>query len=87
VTVGDLVDYCLSKPGAEETYPWGEQDLAAKVGGKAFVHSPNLRESTRVRETCLYVEGSIPSRRRRHHGYPKAGSTRVVPAHCGATRK
>jgi len=53
VTVGDLVDHCLSKPGAEETYPWGEQDLAAKVGGKAFVHSPNLRESTRVRETCL----------------------------------
>jgi hypothetical protein len=36
VNVGDLVDYCLSKPGAEETYPWGEQDLVAKVGGKAF---------------------------------------------------
>jgi predicted DNA-binding protein (MmcQ/YjbR family) len=36
VNVGDLADYCLSKPGAEETYPWGEQDLVAKVGGKAF---------------------------------------------------
>jgi len=36
VNVGDLVDHCLSKPGAEETYPWGEQDLVAKVGGKAF---------------------------------------------------
>ena len=34
--VGDLVDYCLSKPGAEETYPWGEGELVAKVGGKAF---------------------------------------------------
>jgi predicted DNA-binding protein (MmcQ/YjbR family) len=53
VTVGDLADYCLSKPGAEETYPCGEQDLVAKGGGKAFVHSPTLRESTRVRETCL----------------------------------
>jgi predicted DNA-binding protein (MmcQ/YjbR family) len=54
VTVGDLADYCVSKPGAEEAYPCGGQDLAAKVGGsKAFVHSPNLRESTRVRETCL----------------------------------
>ena len=32
----DLVAYCLGKPGAEETYPWGEVDLVAKVGGKAF---------------------------------------------------
>jgi len=36
VNIPDLVDYCLSKPGAEETYPWGEEDLVAKVGGKAF---------------------------------------------------
>lgn len=34
--IRDLVDYCLSKPGAQETYPWGEEDLVAKVGGKAF---------------------------------------------------
>ena len=32
----ELVAYCLAKPGAEETYPWGEEDLVAKVGGKAF---------------------------------------------------
>jgi predicted DNA-binding protein (MmcQ/YjbR family) len=31
-----LVAYCLGKPGAEETYPWGEGELVAKVGGKAF---------------------------------------------------
>ncbi|MGY1591336.1 MmcQ/YjbR family DNA-binding protein [Geodermatophilus sp. SYSU D00708] len=31
-----LVEYCLAKPGAEETYPWGEAELVAKVGGKAF---------------------------------------------------
>lgn len=34
--VDGLVDYCLGKPGAEETYPWGEAELVAKVGGKAF---------------------------------------------------
>lgn len=34
--VGELVAYCLGKPGAEETYPWGDGELAAKVGGKAF---------------------------------------------------
>jgi predicted DNA-binding protein (MmcQ/YjbR family) len=32
----ELVAYCLGKPGAEETYPWGEGELVAKVGGKAF---------------------------------------------------
>jgi predicted DNA-binding protein (MmcQ/YjbR family) len=32
----ELVGYCLAKPGAEETYPWGEAELVAKVGGKAF---------------------------------------------------
>ena len=32
----ELVAHCLSKPGAEETYPWGEGELVAKVGGKAF---------------------------------------------------
>jgi predicted DNA-binding protein (MmcQ/YjbR family) len=32
----ELVAYCLGKPGAEETYPWGEAELVAKVGGKAF---------------------------------------------------
>src|SRR3954469_18347091 len=32
----ELIDYCLAKPGAEETYPWGEEELVAKVGGKGF---------------------------------------------------
>jgi predicted DNA-binding protein (MmcQ/YjbR family) len=31
-----LVAYALAKPGAEETYPWGEEELVAKVGGKGF---------------------------------------------------
>nr|WP_204332022.1 MmcQ/YjbR family DNA-binding protein [Geodermatophilus sabuli] len=26
----------LAKPGAEETWPWGDEELVAKVGGKAF---------------------------------------------------
>ena len=32
----DVIDYCLAKPGAAETYPWGEEELVAKVGDKAF---------------------------------------------------
>lgn len=31
-----LIAYCLAKPGAEETYPWGDGEVVAKVGGKGF---------------------------------------------------
>ncbi|MGW3997441.1 MmcQ/YjbR family DNA-binding protein [Amycolatopsis sp. NPDC004772] len=31
-----VVAYCLGKPGAEETYPFGDHVLVAKVGGKGF---------------------------------------------------
>lgn len=36
MTVDEVVALCLAKPGAEETYPWGDADLVVKVGGKAF---------------------------------------------------
>lgn len=32
----ELVADCPGKPGAEETCPWGEGELVAKVGGKGF---------------------------------------------------
>jgi predicted DNA-binding protein (MmcQ/YjbR family) len=32
----EVIDYCLAKPGAQETYPWGDEDLVVKVGDKAF---------------------------------------------------
>lgn len=31
-----LLARCLAKPGAEETYPWGDTEMVAKVGGKGF---------------------------------------------------
>jgi predicted DNA-binding protein (MmcQ/YjbR family) len=36
VDVSEIAAHCLGKPGAEETYPWGEAELVVKVGGKAF---------------------------------------------------
>jgi predicted DNA-binding protein (MmcQ/YjbR family) len=36
MTVEELVAYCLAKPGATEDYPWGDQELTAKVGDKVF---------------------------------------------------
>jgi len=32
----ELIAYCLAKPGAEETYPFGEGEMVAKVGGRGF---------------------------------------------------
>jgi predicted DNA-binding protein (MmcQ/YjbR family) len=36
MTVDDVITYCMAKPGAQETYPWGDGELVCKVGGKAF---------------------------------------------------
>jgi predicted DNA-binding protein (MmcQ/YjbR family) len=36
VNVEDFREYCLAKPGARETTPFGEDDLVYKVGGKMF---------------------------------------------------
>jgi predicted DNA-binding protein (MmcQ/YjbR family) len=35
--IESLRNYCLSKPGAEETLPFGPDTLVYKVGGKAFL--------------------------------------------------
>ena len=36
MTMDELVAYCLAKPGATEDYPWGDEELTAKVAGKVF---------------------------------------------------
>ena len=47
MNIESLRDYCLSKPGAGETLPFGPDTLVFKVGGKAFLltslDSPELR--------------------------------------------
>jgi len=38
----DLISHCLSKPGAEESTPFGPDTLVYKVGGKIFaITSPD----------------------------------------------
>jgi predicted DNA-binding protein (MmcQ/YjbR family) len=32
----EVIAHCMAKPGAEESYPWGDAELVPKVGGKAF---------------------------------------------------
>lgn len=36
MTLDDVIEHCLTKPGAEETYPFGDGELCCKVGGKIF---------------------------------------------------
>jgi predicted DNA-binding protein (MmcQ/YjbR family) len=37
LNIEDLRDYCLQKPGATEGFPFGEDTLVFKVGGKMFL--------------------------------------------------
>lgn len=37
MNIETLRDYCLSKPGTEETLPFGPDTLVYKVGGKVFL--------------------------------------------------
>lgn len=36
MTLDDVIAHCLAKPGAEETYPFGDGELCCKVGGRIF---------------------------------------------------
>jgi predicted DNA-binding protein (MmcQ/YjbR family) len=48
----ELIAYCLAKPGAQETYPFGEDELVAKVGGKGFAFIGLAGASNRVSLKC-----------------------------------
>ena len=36
MTRDDALAFCLAQPGAEETYPFGDEVVVCKVGGKMF---------------------------------------------------
>ncbi len=44
MSVEELRHHCLSKPGAEETYPFDLETLVFKVGGKIFLLCSTERE-------------------------------------------
>ena len=49
MTLDDVIAHCLAKPGAEETYPFGDGEMCAKVGGKVFAFVGMLGESVGVK--------------------------------------
>lgn len=50
--IESLRDYCLSKPAAEETLPFGPDTLVYKVGGKIFLICSLNSESLRFSVKC-----------------------------------
>jgi len=48
----DLLAHCLSKPGAEETTPFGPDTLVYKVGGKIFALTSPDEFPPRVNLKC-----------------------------------
>lgn len=50
--IESLRDYCLSKPAAEETLPFGPDILVYKVGGKIFLITSLADESFRFSVKC-----------------------------------
>ncbi len=51
MNIETLRDYCLQKPGTEETMPFGDDTLVFKVGGKMFL-LVSLKEANRFNVKC-----------------------------------
>ncbi len=47
-----LREYCLSRPGTEETLPFGPDTLVFKVNGKAYLLMPLDEEDLRFNVKC-----------------------------------
>ena len=48
----DVIEYCLSKPGVHESYPFGPDTLVLKVCDKIFALFSLDRDSLRVNLKC-----------------------------------
>jgi len=51
MNIEDLHSYCMQKPGATEEFPFGDQTLVFKVGGKIFLLA-GLEEGNSFNAKC-----------------------------------
>jgi predicted DNA-binding protein (MmcQ/YjbR family) len=51
LNIEELRDHCLEKPGVTESFPFGEDTLVFKVGGKIFLLT-GLEQSNRFNVKC-----------------------------------
>lgn len=52
MNIETIREYCLSKPGAEETLPFGPDTIVFKVNNKAFLLLPLDAEDLRFNVKC-----------------------------------
>lgn len=52
VDLGVITEYCVKKPGVEETFPFDETTLVYKVMGKMFILIPTMSEDLRMNLKC-----------------------------------
>lgn len=52
MNIETLQEYCLSKPGTEETLPFGPDTLVYKVGGKVFLLTGLDEETLQFNVKC-----------------------------------
>ncbi len=52
MTLENFYEYCLAKPGVEETFPFDEHTLVFKVMGKMFAVTGLKREELKVNLKC-----------------------------------
>jgi predicted DNA-binding protein (MmcQ/YjbR family) len=52
MNIETLRDYCLAKPGAEETLPFGPDVIVFKVNNKAFLLLPLDKETLQFNVKC-----------------------------------
>lgn len=89
MNIESLRQYCLSKPGAEETLPFGPDTLVYKVGGKMFL-LPGLNEeqlSFNVKcdpEKAIELREEYPCVLPGYHMNKKHWNTVVVDGHVSS---
>jgi predicted DNA-binding protein (MmcQ/YjbR family) len=55
----DVAEYCLSKDGAEETYPFGDEHYVFKVDGKMFALCGAVESPDSINLKCDPVRAQI----------------------------
>jgi predicted DNA-binding protein (MmcQ/YjbR family) len=83
MNIETLREYCLSKPGAEETLPFGPDTLVYKVGGKVFLLTGLDNEQLRFNVKCdpdkaLELREELPCVQPGYHMNKKHWNTIIV---------
>ena len=89
--IENLREYCLSKPGTDETLPFGPDTLVYKVGGKVFLIVSLNEEDLRFNVKCdpdlaLELREQYPCVQPGYHMNKKHWNTIIVDGSVSSTQ-